>query len=89
MHPNVRAVVFATTHRVPSQGYMLIRDKSKGLKVRYTLPCPRSLLWLRVVTFIKVLMIGVVGLYGCRVISPSTVTWPHGSWEHCGSRVYR
>lgn len=33
VHTHVRCVVFATTHRVASQGYALIRDKSKGLKV--------------------------------------------------------
>ncbi|TFJ85537.1 hypothetical protein NSK_003046 [Nannochloropsis salina CCMP1776] len=32
IHPNVRVEVFPTKHRVPSQGYAIIREKSKGLK---------------------------------------------------------
>lgn len=32
IHPTIKAVVFQTKHRVPSQGYALVREKSKGLK---------------------------------------------------------
>jgi len=35
IHPNVKARVFLTKHRVPSQGYALIREKSKGLKAEF------------------------------------------------------
>lgn len=34
-HPNVKAVVFPTLHRVPSQGYAFVREQSKGLKAEY------------------------------------------------------
>lgn len=33
--PTVKAVVFATEHRVPSQGYALVREKRLGLKQEY------------------------------------------------------
>ncbi len=35
IHPNVKAVVFPTVHRVPSQGYALVREQSLGLKPQY------------------------------------------------------
>jgi hypothetical protein len=35
IHPNVKAVVFPTKHRVVSQGYALIREKSRGLKPEF------------------------------------------------------
>lgn len=47
IHPNVKAVVFPTKHRVPSQGYALVREKSKGLKPEFRQLSSRDLGLLR------------------------------------------
>lgn len=47
IHPNIKAVVFPTKHRVPSQGYALVREKSKGLKPEFRQLSSRDLGLLR------------------------------------------
>ena len=47
IHPNVKAVVFPTLHRVPSQGYAFVRERSLGLKPEYRSLSSRDLGLLR------------------------------------------
>lgn len=47
VHANVKAVVFPTLHRVPSQGYALVREQSLGLKPEYRHLPPKELGQLR------------------------------------------
>lgn len=47
IHPNVKAVVFPTLHRVPSQGYAFVREQSLGLKPEYRSLSSRDLGQLR------------------------------------------
>lgn len=89
-HPNVKAVVFPTLHRVPSQGYAFVREQSKGLKAEYRSLSSRDLGALRK-QGVEVsgsggwgdLLVGVGCFFGLCIGSESLVDYPiiHTSTE--------